>query len=192
MRAPGFHTGRHFHYIESRDALVRALAEMPGDPLLAIGYLDARGPDGMARKYRAMWIDGELYPVHLAIGAEWKVHYFTAAMAANAAYREEEQRFLDDMPAVLGPRAMTALGAIGETLGLDYAGIDFAVARDGSLLVFEANATMVLNPPEPEPIWDYRLGASATVLRAARRLLMCRAGQPADMSAAAVAHVTRR
>ena len=35
---------------------------MPGDDLLAIEYLDARGPDGMARKYRVMFIDGVALP----------------------------------------------------------------------------------------------------------------------------------
>jgi Tfp pilus assembly protein PilF len=176
LRAPGFHTGRHFHYVERQDALARTAATMPGASLLAIEYLDARGSDGMVRKYRAMCIDGALYPVHLAVAADWKVHYFTAAMATNAAHREEERRFLDDMPGVLGKRAMTALRAIGETLGLDYGGIDFALAPDGSVLLFEANATMVLVAPEPDPIWDYRRPASANVLRAARRLLMRRAG----------------
>lgn len=183
VRAPGFHTGRHFHYVEHHDALARAIAAMPGDTLLAIEYLDARGPDGMARKYRAMCIDGVLYPAHLAIAADWKVHYFTATMAVSPAHREEERRFLDDMPGVLGQHAMTALGAIGDTLGLDYAGIDFALTPDGSVLMFEANATMVLNPPEPDPMWDYRRRASANVLEAARRLLCRRAAPPVDARA---------
>ncbi len=38
-------------------------------------------------------------------------------MARNAAFREEERRFLDDMQAALVARAMTALGQICETLG---------------------------------------------------------------------------
>ena len=41
---------------------------------------------------------------------------------------------------------MRALADIQATLGLDYAGIDFAVAPDGSLLLFEANATMAIIP----------------------------------------------
>jgi hypothetical protein len=110
--------------------------------------------------------------LHLAISADWKVHYFTADMASNAAYRAEEQRFLDGMPAVLGPRAMAALRGIGETLGLDYAGVDFALAADGSLLLFEANATMVVSPPDPNPIWDYRRAAVERVLAAVRRMLL--------------------
>jgi GNAT superfamily N-acetyltransferase/glutathione synthase/RimK-type ligase-like ATP-grasp enzyme len=175
LRAPGFHTGQHFVYVANRDALATAAAGLPGDELLAIQYLDARGPDGMARKYRAMFIDGAVYPLHLAISADWKVHYFTAAMAENSAYRDEERRFLDDMPGVLGSRAMTALAAIGAALGLDYAGIDFALTPDGSVIVFEANATMVVYPPGPDPIWDYRRRAVADVLAAAGNLLASRA-----------------
>jgi hypothetical protein len=178
LRVPGFHTGRHFRYVENRDALRQAADALPGEQVLAIEYLDARGPDGMARKYRVMFIDGALYPLHLAISADWKVHYFTAAMATNAAHRDEERRFLDDMPAILGERAMAALGGIGAALGLDYGGVDFALAPDGSVLLFEANATMVINPPEPDPIWDYRRRAIGDVLRAAKQMLLRRA----DMS----------
>ena len=175
LRAPGFHTGRHFLRVERREDLAAAIAALPGDELLAIDYLEARGPDGMARKYRVMIVDGTLYPLHLAIAADWKVHYFTADMAANAAHRDEERRFLDDMPAVLGARAMTALAAIGRALGLDYAGVDFALAPDGAVLLFEANATMVVNPPEPNPIWDYRRAPIARVLDAAKRMVLARA-----------------
>jgi hypothetical protein len=172
LRVPGFHTGRHFRYVENRDALAQGVANLPGEQVLAIEYLDARGPDGMARKYRVMFIDGALYPLHLAISADWKVHYFTAAMAINAAHREEESRFLDDMPAVLGERAMVALAGIAATLGLDYGGVDFALAPDGSVLLFEANATMVICPPEPDPIWDYRRRAIGDALRAAKQMLL--------------------
>jgi hypothetical protein len=171
LRAQGYHTGQHFVRVETPDSLSEAAASLPrGDPL-AIEYLDARGPDGMARKYRVMFIGGVAYPLHLAISSDWKVHYFTAAMAGDPLFREEERRFLDDMPAVLGPRAMTALSNIQTELGLDYAGIDFGLAPDGSLLLFEANATMVIIPLAPDPIWDYRRSAVTAALTAARRLL---------------------
>jgi hypothetical protein len=173
LRAPGYHTGQFFVRVETPDELPGAAATMPrGDPL-AIEYLDARGPDGMARKYRVMFIGGALYPLHLAISPDWKVHYFTAEMEANRRFRAEESRFLDDMPAVLGDRAMMALTAIQAALGLDYAGIDFALTADGSLLLFEANATMAIIPLGPDPIWDYRRAAVTGALAAARRLLPC-------------------
>lgn len=176
LRAPGYHTGEHFLHVADRAALAEAAAALPGEDVLAIEYLDARGSDGMARKYRVMFIDGVAYPLHLAISADWKVHYFTAGMATNAAHRAEERRFLDDMPAVLGARAMEALAGVGAALGLDYGGVDFALAPDGSLLLFEANATMVIITPEPDPIWDYRRGAIDAALAAARRMLARRAG----------------
>jgi glutathione synthase/RimK-type ligase-like ATP-grasp enzyme len=175
LRTPGYHTGRHFTYVADRDALIGAATALPGDELLVIQYLDARGPDGLARKYRVMIIDGVLYPLHLAIAPDWKVHYFTAAMAVNASNRDEEHRFLDDMQAVLGERAMTALRGIGGALGLDYAGADFALAPDGSVMLFEANSTMVINPVDPDQIWNYRRPAIAAALEAAKCMLFRRA-----------------
>lgn len=185
LRTPGFHTGEHFRYVENRSALPQTVADLPGAELLVIEYCDARGPDGMARKYRAMFIDGAVYPWHLAISADWKVHYVSATMAANPAHRAEECQFLNDMPKVLGARAMTALGVIGQTMDLDYAGVDFALMRDGSILVFEANPTMVISPPGPEPIWDYRRRAAAQALTAATNLLVRRLGRLNSRTAAA-------
>jgi hypothetical protein len=171
LRAPGFHTGQHFHFVADRAALSSAAAALAGEEVLVIQYLDARGPDGMARKYRVMFIDGALYPLHMAVSADWKVHYFTAGMATHAVHREEERRFLQDMPAVLGKTAMAALTGIASTLGLDYAGADFALAPDGSVMLFEANATMVVAPPAADPVWDYRRPAIAAVLKAVERML---------------------
>jgi tetratricopeptide (TPR) repeat protein len=175
LRRPGFHTGRHFVRADDPAALESAVAGMPGDQMMAIEYLDAYGSDGYARKYRVMMIDGELYPLHLAMSADWKVHYFTASMADHPEHRAEEAAFLSDMPKVLGDRAMTALHAIEATLGLDFGGIDFGLDASGNVLVFEANPTMLLNPPGVDAKWDYRRAAADTALAAARRMLMQRA-----------------
>ncbi len=177
LRSQGFHTGQHFVRVENREGLQAAAAGLPGDILLGIEYLDARGPDGMARKYRVMCIGGALYPLHLAISSDWKVHYFTADMATSAAHRVEEKRFLEDMPAVLGAPAMAALAQIAGMLGLDYGGIDFALDGEGSVLLFEANATMVILPPPPEPVWDYRRAPVERALGAARNLLLAKSRQ---------------
>ena len=66
-------------------------------------------------------------------------------------------------------------------MGLDYAGVDFALAPDGSVLLFEANATMAIVPPDQDPIWDYRRPAVAAVQDAARRMLLPRAAVSAEM-----------
>lgn len=172
IRTPGFHMGRHFLRIEAIEDLPAALAELPGEELTALRYLDARGQDGKARKYRAMMIDGGLYPLHVAISSHWKIHYFTADMADNPAHRAEDAEFLENMAGVLGPRAMAALAGIQSALGLDYAGIDFGLSADGEILLFEANATMVVNPPEPDAKWAYRRPAVERIYAAVRNMLM--------------------
>jgi tetratricopeptide (TPR) repeat protein len=176
LRSPGFHTGRHFVRVDAPEGLAAAVAALPGETLMAIQPLDARGVDGKARKYRAMMIDGRIFPLHLAVSADWKVHYFTAEMAARPDFRAEEAAFLADMPAVIGARAMAALEQVASALGLDYAGVDFGVDAGGDLLLFEANATMVVNPPDADPRWDYRRGPVERILAAARDMLIDRAG----------------
>ena len=175
LRRPGFHTGEHFVLVESAATLAAQATALAGDELLLIEFLDARGTDGMVRKYRVMFVAGTVYPLHLAISADWKVHYFTSSMALDAAFREEERRFLEDMPAVLGPRAIAALTRVCAALGLDYGGVDFGLAADGSILLFEANATMVVFPADPDSIWDYRRRALSNVLDAAAKMLAGRA-----------------
>jgi glutathione synthase/RimK-type ligase-like ATP-grasp enzyme len=175
LRSPGFHTGQHFVRVEVADDLADAVGQLPGDSLLAIQALNATGADGLSRKYRVMMIDGELYPLHMAASAGWKVHYFTSAMADRPDLRAEEAAFLADMPRVIGPRAMAALHAIHERLGLDYAGVDFGLGPDGRLLLFEANATMTITPPDPDPIWNYRREPIARALDAAKSMLLSRA-----------------
>jgi glutathione synthase/RimK-type ligase-like ATP-grasp enzyme len=172
LRSPGYHTGQHFKRVESAGALADAVSELPGRQLLLIEFLNAFDASGWARKYRVMMIGGRLFPLHLAISREWKVHYFTAAMAEQAEHRAEEAAFLADMPAVLGPTATAALEHICARLALDYAGIDFGLSPDGELLFFEANATMVINPPSPDTIWDYRRAAVDRALTAARAMVM--------------------
>ena len=167
--------------VDSPDELTAALASLPGDELFVIEYLDARASDGKSRKYRVMMIDGKLYPLHAAVSHHWKIHYFSAEMADHPQHRAEDEAFLADMAGVLGPRAMAALEAVRDALGLDYAGADFSLSPQGELILFEANATMVINPPDPDPRWDYRRPYVQTVLDAIQRLL--RAG-PASIAGA--------
>ncbi len=175
LRAPGFHNGQHFVKLESVEDIPAALASLPAGEVTAIQYLDARGRDGKFRKYRVMMIGGELYPLHLAISDHWKIHYVTADMADNAEHRAEEAWFLEHMPEVLGARAMAALKLIQEALALDYAGIDFGLSQAGDVLLFEANATMVIVPPGADERWNYRHGAVERATEAVRKMLLQKA-----------------
>jgi tetratricopeptide (TPR) repeat protein/glutathione synthase/RimK-type ligase-like ATP-grasp enzyme len=177
LRSPGYHTGRNFVLVETAAGLAAAVSDLPGEELLVIEYLDARGRDGNARKYRVMMIGGRLFPLHLAISRNWKVHYFTSDMADQADHRAEEMAFLKDMRGVLGDKAIAALAAICERLALDYAGVDFALGANGDVLLFEANATMVIAaPPDNDPRWAYRRGAISAAIQAVVALIRERAG----------------
>jgi len=174
LRSLGYQTGEHFVRVEAARDVSRAAAALPGVSLLALQFIDSRGADGAFRKYRVMTIGGRLYPVHLAVSAAWKVHYFRSEMAERSEYRAEEARFLGDMPAAIGARALAALERVAAVLALDYGGIDFALLPDGRVLVFEANATMVLVPPDADARWDYRRIAVSAAIDAARELLVTR------------------
>ena len=140
-----------------------------------IEYLDARGNDGNARKYRVMIIDGRIYPMHLAISRQWKVHYFTADMGYHSDHQSEEAAFLSDMEKTIGGKAVTALRKIANELSLDYGGIDFGLGPAGDVLLFEANATMVVNPPDPNEPWAYRRSAVTKILDAVSTMILDKA-----------------
>jgi tetratricopeptide (TPR) repeat protein len=178
LRSPGFHAGTHFERVETARDLPAALDGLPGDELYAIAYHDAGGADGWVRKYRVVFVDGRPYPVHLALARQWKVHYFSAAMADMPEHREEERRFLTAMDDVLGAEGLAALEAVRDALQLDYAGVDFGCDRAGRTIVFEANATMTINAPPDDPRWDYRRDAHERAIAAVRALIEARANVP--------------
>jgi Tfp pilus assembly protein PilF len=172
LRSPGHHTGSHFSWVESPHVLPAIRDALPGEELLVISYLDGRGDDGLYRKYRVLFIGDRLYPLHLAIAPQWKVHYFSADMADRPDHRAEEEAFLGDMEATLGAGAVGALERIAATLGLDYGGIDFGRDRAGNVLLYESNATMAIFPPPPDEHFAYRRPAVDRVLAAVRQLIV--------------------
>lgn len=178
LRAPGYHMGEHFSMARTPDDLAARVAEIPSSSVLVIQYLDAR-TGGVASKYRAFFIDGEIYPAHLARSAsEWKIHYFSSDMNVDDRHWAEERAFLTDMAAFAGPAVMTALRGIAKVIGLDHGGIDFAIDANGKVLVFEANATMVIARPPNDERAAYRRPPIARILDATERLFRTRAAAP--------------
>jgi glutathione synthase/RimK-type ligase-like ATP-grasp enzyme len=96
-------------------------------------------------------------------------------MADHPEHRAEDDAFLTDMPKVLGPRVLQTLERIKESLGLEYGGIDFALDCDNNVVVFEANATMIILPPDSDARWQYRALPVERVQRAFEQMLFTRA-----------------
>jgi tetratricopeptide (TPR) repeat protein len=177
LRAPGYHHGEHFTLVRAAADVEAQLAPIPGAELLVIAYLDTRRAGSAdARKYRAFFIDYNVYPAHMAISGRWKVHYFSADMNDDRHWAEE-RAYLTDMEAVIGTRAMTALRAIATRLGLDYAGIDFGLGADNSILLFETNATMAISLPPDDARAAYRRPPVDAMLAATERMFRSRAAR---------------
>jgi tetratricopeptide (TPR) repeat protein len=155
LRPSGSHGGKHLVKLASVEEL-NALQPWQADAYHATNYHDYRSADGHYRKYRIVFVDRRPLPYHLAIGDDWMVHYQTAGMLDAAWKREEEARFLADPAEAIGPLAMAAVDAIGRQLDLDYCGLDFSVLADGRLLVFEANATMLVHPEVDDEVLFYK------------------------------------
>jgi hypothetical protein len=144
LRPAGAHGGHGVVRVESWDDLDEG-ALRRSDAWYVSRYCDCRGADGFYRKYRMAIVDRVPLPYHLAISRGWMVHYFSAEMEPHDWKLAEEAAFLADPRAVLGAVAITALGEIGARLDLDFCGVDFAMLPDGRVLVFEANATMLIH-----------------------------------------------
>jgi len=169
LRAPGYHNGAHFELITTEAELEAALTTLPGYELLQIDYVDTAAEDGRIRKYRAMIVDGVPYPAHLAIARHWNIHYFSAEM--GAAERAEELSYLSDPRTHLGDRVTDALVAVGRSTELDYVGVDFAVARDGRLVIFEANAAMTVYLPDESADTSDRRTAALQIFAATQKMI---------------------
>jgi tetratricopeptide (TPR) repeat protein len=155
VRPSGSHGGDHLVRLESAEEL-HGLAAWNAAAYYATNYYDYRSTDGYYRKYRIAFVDRRPYPYHLAIGKNWMVHYETAGMLDEPWKRAEEALFLANPGDVIGPQAMTAIEAIGRRLDLDYCGLDFSILPDGQVLVFEANATMLIHPEDPNDILHFK------------------------------------
>ena len=127
LRAPGFHNGPAFFFGRKRRAVPTALAELPGRRIDRHPVPGRPWHRRQHRKYRVMMIGGWLYPLHLAISPTGRFTTSRRIWRRTPDIAPRKLEFLEDMPGVLGPRAMAALAEIQNMLGLDYAGIDFGL-----------------------------------------------------------------
>jgi Flp pilus assembly protein TadD len=144
-RPVGTHGGDDFEKVEDLAALSAFLSQRPDHDHYLIEYIDYLSADGYFRKYRFIFVDDQILPYHLCIGRDWKLHHISTDMAHHAWMQQEEAAFLGEPSAVFGPPQMQALHAIRARMGLDYFGIDCGLDRDGNVVVFEVNASMLVH-----------------------------------------------
>ena len=144
IRPSGSHGGDHLEKLETPEDLQNVTC-FDAEAYYASNYIDYRSSDGFYRKYRIIFINRQAFPYHLAISPNWIVHYLSADMPDIRWKLDEELVFLETPRRAIGDKAMDAIERIGQAMNLDYCGVDFSVLPDGRVLVFEANATMLVH-----------------------------------------------
>lgn len=167
-RPLGSHGGDGLTLIR-RDEAAPAIA--PSECYLTM-FHDFKSADGLYRKYRIIFINRQPFPYHLGISSDWMVHYETCDMPAYPDRIAEEMRFLESPETALGAPAMTAIAAIGARIDLDFCGLDFSLLPDGRVLVFEANATMLVHPEAEDGPLAHKNPYIECILRAFQDLLV--------------------
>ena len=90
------------------------------------------------------------FACHLAISPRWMIHYYNAAMADHQWMRDEEAALHREHETAYLPDGLPMrLSEIAAAIPLDYFGIDCAIAPDGRLLLFEADAAMLVHGTDP-------------------------------------------
>lgn len=177
VRPAGDHGGENLVLLRD-DADKRAyLSNGPGERLLLTAFHDFRSTDGLWRKYRFIFVDRRVHPYHLAIAEHWLVHYWRADMGRSDWKRAEEERFLADWRGVFGAQAAAAVEEAARRLDLDYGGMDCALTDDGRVILFEANACVLVHLDEPAARFAYKHQYVPPIREAFSRMLLERANK---------------
>jgi hypothetical protein len=157
LRPAGTHGGDDLVLLHTGDALRTEVDKTAEGDYYVTDFVDYRSADGFFRKYRLVFVDRQVFPYHLAVSREWKVHYWRTAeeMAQQDWMRAEEEAFLADWRHVFGAAA-AAIEEIGRRLDLDYAGLDCGLLPDGRVVLFEANAQMLVHLSDPADLFPYK------------------------------------
>jgi tetratricopeptide (TPR) repeat protein len=156
--------GKGMYKIDSREALLKVLASDLREDFFVIQFMNTPDKHGFYRKIRGTILKDEIIISRVDFSDHWNVRGRRTEVRlkfylANMYLLDEEKRICQDPEATLGRSAIQALQTIRDRIPLDICGIDFDVDANGTLIFYEANATMNLlttaqkeipNPPEPE------------------------------------------
>jgi tetratricopeptide (TPR) repeat protein len=151
IRCAGTHGGDDFEKVDNADAVSAFVDSHPNAVFYLSEFIDYCSADGYYRKYRVICINGQVLPYHLAIHNHWMVHHFRTDMANQAWMREEEETFLREPQSVFSAAHFAAFQRIGQAMDLNYCGVDCSLDRDGNIVIFESNATMLVHDEKNAP-----------------------------------------
>ena len=183
VRPRGSHAGSGLARIDDVAAMASYLGEHQDDLFFISRFVNYASADGLFRKYRVVFVDGQPYACHMAIAERWDIWYLNAGMSDSAEKRLEEETFMRTFDIGFGRRHQTALSAMADRIGLDYFTVDCAEANDGSLLIFEADNTAVVHNMDSPAIFPYKPPQMRKVFDAFVAMLERRAGHVRERAA---------
>lgn len=156
VRPVGSHAGIGLEKIE--DVLDLAdYAQRHGEAAYTLTpFVDYAGADGLFRKARIAFVDGQPHLCHMATSQRWMVHYLNAGMDQDAGKREDEARAMDAFSTGFAVRHRAAFDALIAALPFDYFSIDCAELPDGRLLVFEVDTAAIVHLMDAETMYPYK------------------------------------
>jgi tetratricopeptide (TPR) repeat protein len=170
-RPLGSHAGHGLARLDSAESCEAYTVQHPSDRYFVSPFIDYASADGYFRKYRLVFVDGVPYPVHLAISPNWMIHYYNAPMDEHQWMRDEEAAFLEDPRGAFDAPRFATLVDIGNAIGLEYFGIDCSIDPDGKVLVFEADAAMLVHTSDPVDLYPYKQRFVPRIYRAVEQMI---------------------
>jgi hypothetical protein len=176
VRPVGSHAGKGLQKIAAFDEIPAYLRQQSDDAFYISSFVDYRNEDGQFRKYRIALIEGRPFLCHMAISDNWMIHYLNAGMSESAAKRAEEAAVMENFDTDFVPRHQAAFDLIQQRFGLDYLAMDCSETRDGDLLIFEIDTSMIVHAIDPVDVFPYKKTQMRKVFDAFRALLIKAAG----------------
>lgn len=170
LRRAGTHRGESIVVLDSVEAMSDVLEAEHEH--IATQLIDFRSADGLYRKYRVFCIGSQIVLRHMLVSDHWNVH--AADRQRFMAPRLElvaEERALLECSDPFRPRVREVLQTVRARMPLDFFGMDFGIVEDGSVVLFEANATMSFFPYSGDPKFDYLPNSFGPAQDAFRELL---------------------
>ncbi len=145
LKAAGQHGGKQTVLLKGPEPEALYPVALDGRPYYLIDYIDS-AVNGVYQKFRLVMVQGRVYPHHFRTSDQWLVHFHSAQtyMDQQQAYYTQEMNFFKHFERDILPQVQAPLKALYERLPLDFVGIDACLLPDGQLLLFEANANMLI------------------------------------------------
>lgn len=183
LRGPESHSDQRTPFAEDAEALEDALALMAKrriPDVYAIEYLGAQYEPGVFRKLRCALIGGKFYPSHVSFSDHWNVHRRPADlnfMKTRPDLMDEEKLFVQQPESYIGAENVALLESLNRFLELDFVGVDFEVAQDGRIVLFEANGAMRVLPTLMVEEFPYLLEPRRAMRRACEDMMLRKIGR---------------